>query len=92
MAPATRHIEIYGQNVDQYFDTLTSAAEHLEIDRWCAANDARGIEYIVIDKPAVFVHGCTPEFVGVSGNAGRRGALTGELTAAMAMMHKARDL
>jgi hypothetical protein len=75
--------------VDQYFDTLTSAADHLEIDRWCEANKTSGVGYIVIDKPSVFVHGRTRNFVAVSGRVGRLGKLTAELDAALLAMHNA---
>jgi hypothetical protein len=77
--------------IDVYFDALTSAADHLEIDRWCAVNDSRDVEYIVIDKPAVVVYGCTAAFVSVSGKVGRRGKLTGELDKALSAMRTARS-
>lgn len=75
--------------MDVYFDTPASPAERSEVEQWCTTNNSTDIEYISIDKPAVFVHGCKAHFEAVIGRVGRRGKLAGELTAALDVMRAA---
>ncbi|MEA3184883.1 MAG: hypothetical protein QOJ74_1360, partial [Ilumatobacteraceae bacterium] len=74
------------------FDALTSAADHLEIDRWCTANESSTIDFITVDTPAVSVHGRTHDSIAVCGRVSRRGALTTELDQAFAVMRRVRDV
>jgi hypothetical protein len=78
--------------MDVYFDTLATEAERSEVEQWGTTHESSDIEYISIEKPTVLVHGCTGRFVAVTGTASRRGKLTGELTAALAVMRRARTL
>lgn len=72
--------------MDVYFDTLATAAERSEVEEWSSTHDSSDIEYISIEKPAVLVHGSRGHFVAVTGTARRHGKLSGELTAALAVM------
>jgi hypothetical protein len=75
--------------MDVYFDTLTSAAEQIEISRWCATNDSSHVKFITIKDPAVTVHGSTAGYVAVAGYAARRGHLARELDQALTVMRRA---
>ena len=72
-----------------YFDTVATATERSEVEQWCATHNDTDIEYVSIDKPAVFVHGSKGCFEAVTGRVGRNGKLAGELTAALAVMRSA---
>jgi len=78
--------------MDVYFDTPANAAERFEVAQWCSTHDSTDIEYISIDKPAVYVHGCRGHFEAVTGRAQRDGKLARELTTALAVMCKLRDV
>ena len=78
--------------MDIYFDTLATGAERSEVAQWCSSNESTDIEYVSIEKPTVLVHGCKAHFVAVTGTARRNGKLDGELTAALAVMRKARSI
>lgn len=75
--------------MDIYFDTPATETERSEVEQWCATQDATDVEYVSIDQPAVFVHGCKGDFEAVIGRVGRHGKLAGELTAALAVMRDA---
>jgi hypothetical protein len=74
----------------QCHDDVT-ASEHDEIEEWIRAADTHDVQTVVVGDHVVAVHGYRRKPLALSGTAERHGKLTIELTAALALMRRARE-